>query len=610
MAFKDIQAFMKKIEDKGQLKRITAEVDADLEITEITDRISKKVGPALLFENVKGSKYPVLINAMGSYERMSMALGVEKLDDLQEDISELINIQNYVKIPRLIKSVPRLFRLLSVFPWKLPVKGACQEVIELDPDLSTIPVLKCWPDDGGKFITLPLVMTKDPDTGVQNTGMYRMQIYDKNTTGMHWHWHKDGREIYDKYRKLGGKMPVSVAIGCDPAITFSAISPLPKMIDEMMFAGYLRKWPVKMVKSITNDIYVPADAEFILEGYVDVNEPLRLEGPFGDHTGYYSLADMYPVFHVTCITHKKNAVYPTTIVGKPPMEDCYMSIATERAFLPLLKMIYPEIVDYSLPFEGVFHNCVIVSIKKRFPGHGKKIMNSLWGMGQMMYAKMIIVVDESINPHDVKAVAKQVFESIDMTRDLVFSEGPLDALDHASAQDHYGYRLGVDATKKFEVERKEVKWNYKLKESKALNDYLLNNENIASFNYPIKDVLQGALIVSIKKKNPNDAKKIINELWAHEDMKYNKLLIIVDEDVDANDVSKAAWKVFNNIDAKRDLVVSEVNLEDNNFGHRIGIDATKKWYDEGHTREWPDDIVMCDEIKEKVTKRWREYGIE
>ena len=610
MAFKDIQAFMKKIEDKGQLKRRPAEVDADLEITEITDRISKKVGPALLFENVKGSKYPVLINAMGSYERMSMALGVEKLDDLQEDISELINMQNYVKIPRLIKSVPRLFRLLSVFPWKLPVKGACQEVIELDPDLSTIPVLKCWPDDGGKFITLPLVMTKDPDTGVQNTGMYRMQIYDKNTTGMHWHWHKDGREIYDKYRKLGGKMPVSVAIGCDPAITFSAISPLPKMIDEMMFAGYLRKWPVKMVKSITNDIYVPADAEFILEGYVDVNEPLRLEGPFGDHTGYYSLADMYPVFHVTCITHKKNAVYPTTIVGKPPMEDCYMSIATERAFLPLLKMIYPEIVDYSLPFEGVFHNCVIVSIKKRFPGHGKKIMNSLWGMGQMMYAKMIIVVDESINPHDVKAVAKQVFESIDMTRDLVFSEGPLDALDHASAQDHYGYRLGVDATKKFEVERKEVKWNYKLKESKALNDYLLNNENIASFNYPIKDVLQGALIVSIKKKNPNDAKKIINELWAHEDMKYNKLLIIVDEDVDANDVSKAAWKVFNNIDAKRDLVVSEVNLEDNNFGHRIGIDATKKWYDEGHTREWPDDIVMCDEIKEKVTKRWREYGIE
>ncbi|MEO3110981.1 menaquinone biosynthesis decarboxylase, partial [Turicibacter sanguinis] len=351
MAFKDIQHFMRFLEDRGELVRVKAEVDADLEITEITDRVSKNYGKALLFENVKGSDYPVLINSMGSEERMSWALGVEKLEDVERDIADLINMQNYMKIPSLIKSVPNLMRLLAVLPWKLPIKGACQEVIEHDPDLSTLPVLKCWPDDGGKFFTLPLVMTKDPDTGVQNTGMYRMQIFDKNTTGMHWHWHKDGREIYDKYRKLGGKMPVSVAIGCDPALIFSAISPLPKMIDEMMFAGYLRKRPVKMVKSITNDIYVPADAEFILEGYVDVNEALRLEGPFGDHTGYYSLADMYPAFHVTCITHKKNPVYPATIVGRPPMEDCYMSKATERAFLPLLKMIYPEIVDYSLPFE-------------------------------------------------------------------------------------------------------------------------------------------------------------------------------------------------------------------------------------------------------------------
>lgn len=610
MAYKDIQVFMKKIEDIGQLKRIKVEVDSDLEITEITDRVSKEAGPALLFENVKGSKYPVLINAMGSFERMSLALGVDKLEDIEKDISDLINMQNYTKIPKIIKSIPNLMRLLAVFPWKLPIKGACQEVIEYDVDLSTIPVLKCWPNDGGKFITLPLVMTKDPETGVQNTGMYRMQIYDKNTTGMHWHWHKDGREIYDKYRKIGGKMPVSVAIGCDPAIIFSAISPLPKIIDEMMFAGYLRKRPVKMVKSITNDIYVPADAEFVLEGYVDVNEPLRLEGPFGDHTGYYSLADMYPVFHVTCITHKKNAVYPTTIVGRPPMEDCYMSIATERAFLPLLKMVFPEIIDYSLPFEGVFHNCVIVSIKKRFPGHGKKIMNSLWGMGQMMYAKMIIVVDENIDPHDVNAVSKQVFERVDMISDLVFSEGPLDALDHASPKDHYGYRLGVDATEKFDVERQEVKWDYELKESEDLNEYLINCKNIRSFNYPMKNVLQGALIVSISKENPNDAKILINDLWKHKDMKYNKFLIVVDEDVDANDISKVAWKVFNNIDAKRDIVISEANIEDNNFGNRIGIDATKKWCAEGHNREWPDDIVMCDEVKEKVSKRWREYGFE
>ena len=606
MAFKDIQHFMRFLEDKGELVRIKTEVDADLEITEITDRVSKNFGKALLFENVKGSDYPVLINSMGSDERMSWALGVEKLDDLERDIADLINMQNYMKIPSLIRSIPNLMRLLAVLPWKLPGKGACQEVIEHNPDLSTIPVLKCWPDDGGKFFTLPLVMTKDPDTGVQNTGMYRMQIFDKNTTGMHWHWHKDGREIYDKYRKLGGKMPVSVAIGCDPALIFSAISPLPKMIDEMMFAGYLRKRPVKMVKSITNDIYVPADAEFILEGYVDVNEALRLEGPFGDHTGYYSLADMYPAFHVTCITHKKNPVYPATIVGRPPMEDCYMSKATERAFLPLLKMIYPEIVDYSLPFEGVFHNCVIVSIKKRFPGHGKKVMNSLWGMGQMMYAKMIIVVDADINPHDTSAVAKQVFESLDMTKDLVFSQGPLDALDHASATDHYGYRLGVDATRKFEVEGESAKWE--VTKQSDLTNYLSTHSKVSSFDYPMSDVLQGCLIVSIKKETKDDVRQFMQELWSLEEMKYNKFLIIVDEEVDAKDTSKVAWKVFNNIDAMRDLVICEVPSE--NFGHRLGIDATKKLAIDDHPREWPDDIVMSDEIKEKVTRRWSEYGID
>lgn len=606
MAFKDIQHFMRFLEDRGELVRVKAEVDADLEITEITDRVSKNYGKALLFENVKGSDYPVLINSMGSEERMSWALGVEKLEDVERDIADLINMQNYMKIPSLIKSVPNLMRLLAVLPWKLPIKGACQEVIEHDPDLSTLPVLKCWPDDGGKFFTLPLVMTKDPDTGVQNTGMYRMQIFDKNTTGMHWHWHKDGREIYDKYRKLGGKMPVSVAIGCDPALIFSAISPLPKMIDEMMFAGYLRKRPVKMVKSITNDIYVPADAEFILEGYVDVNEALRLEGPFGDHTGYYSLADMYPAFRVTCITHKKNPVYPATIVGRPPMEDCYMSKATERAFLPLLKMIYPEIVDYSLPFEGVFHNCVIVSIKKRFPGHGKKVMNSLWGMGQMMYAKMIIVVDADINPHDTNAVAKQVFESLDMTKDLVFSQGPLDALDHASSTDHYGYRLGVDATRKFDVEGTESKWDIKIQDD--MTAYLSTHEKILNFDYPMSDVLQGCLVVSIKKESKDDVRQLMEELWSQDAMKYNKFLIVVDEDVDSTDTSKVAWKVFNNIDAMRDLVIREVPSEQ--FGHRLGIDATKKLAMDGHQRVWPDDIVMSDDVKEKVTRRWSEYGID
>ncbi|HYE11937.1 MAG TPA: menaquinone biosynthesis decarboxylase, partial [Patescibacteria group bacterium] len=458
MAYKDLQDFIKQLDEKGQLKRINVEVDSELEITEIADRISKQYGPALLFEKVKGSPYPVLINAMGTYERMSMALGVEKLDDIGNGIEEFIDMSNYLGLMKKVQSLPKLARMATVFPIKLPTKGACQEVIEENPDLTTLPVLKCWPGDGGRFITLPLVITKDPETHIQNTGMYRLQVYDKNTTGMHWHLHKDGREIYDKYKKLGGRMPVSVALGCDPAITYSATAPLPKMIDEMMFAGYLRKAPVMLVKSITNELYVPADAEFVLEGYVDVTEDLKLEGPFGDHTGYYSLTDYYPVFHVTCITHKKNPVYPTTIVGKPPMEDCYMGKATERIFLPLLKMQHPEIVDFNFPLEGVFHNCVIVSIKKRFPGHAKKIMNSLWGMGQMMYTKMIIVVDESVSPQDLSAVAWKVFNNIDAKRDVVISEGPLDALDHASDLPHYGHRMGIDATKKWPSEGHTREW--------------------------------------------------------------------------------------------------------------------------------------------------------
>lgn len=456
--YKNLQDFIRHLEEKGMLKRIKSEVNAELEITEIADRVSKKYGPALLFENVKGSEYPILINAMGTYERMSMALGVEKLDDIGNYIGEFIDMSNYLGIMKKFKSLPRLARMATVFPIKLPTKGACQEIIENEPDLFKLPILKCWPQDAGRFITLPLVITKDPESEIQNMGMYRMQMFDKNTTGMHWHLHKDGREIYDKYKALGGRMPVSVALGCDPAITYSATAPLPKMIDEMMFAGFLRKSPVKLVKSITNDIYVPADAEFIIEGYVDVNEEYRLEGPFGDHTGYYSLADYYPVFHVTCITHRKNPVYPATIVGKPPMEDCYMGKATERIFLPLLKMQYPDILDFNFPLEGVFHNCVIVSIKKRYPGHAKKIMNSLWGIGQMMYTKMIIVVDENINPHELSTVAWKVFNNIDAKRDVVISEGPLDALDHASNLPHYGYRMGIDATKKWSSEGHAREW--------------------------------------------------------------------------------------------------------------------------------------------------------
>lgn len=464
MAYKDLQDFMYHLKEKKLLDEIDIEVDSELEITEIADRVSKKNGNALLFKNVKNSDYPLLINCFGTYERMNYALEVKELDEIAETIMNFMHDSNYITLKDKVKSIPKL---AEVFPKK--VKNApCQEVVEV-ADLRKLPILKCWPEDGGRYITLPLVITMDPETNQQNVGMYRLQVYDKNTTGMHWHLHKDGKEIYEKYRKLGKRMPVSVAIGCDPATIYAASAPLPKMIDEMIFAGFLRKSPVEIVKSITSDIYVPANSEFVLEGYVDLDEK-RLEGPFGNHTGYYSLADNYPVFHIEKITRKKNPVYSTTIVGKPPMENCYLGKATERIFLPLIKIQFPEIVDMNFPLEGVFNNCVIVSIKKVYPKHAHKIMSSLWDIGQMRYTKMIIVVDGNIDPKDISTVAWKVFNNLDPSRDLIISEGPLDALDQASNTPFYGSRLGIDATKKWPTERHLRLWTEDIEMSKEIKD--------------------------------------------------------------------------------------------------------------------------------------------
>lgn len=456
MYYKDLQEFINALDKKGELKRIKKEVDPYLEITEITDRVSKSYGPALLFENVKNSKYPLLINSMGTYERMAMALGVKDIKNIADEIENLIKLDQYSSLLGKIKAIPKLAPLPFIFPKKVK-NASCQEVIE-DADLDTLPILTCWPKDGGPFITLPLVITKDPINGTQNMGMYRLQKYDKKTTGMHWHLHKDGKEIYENHKKLGLKrMPVCVALGCDPSLIYAATAPLPKMIDEMVFAGFLRKAPVETVKAITSDINVPACAEFILEGYVEIGE-LRKEGPFGDHTGYYSLEDMYPVFHVEKITRKKNPVYPATIVGQPPMEDCYIAKATEKIFFPLIKMLIPEITDINLPLEGVFHNCAIVSINKSYPKHAFKVMNSLWGLGQMMYTKMIIVVDATVDVQNLSEVMWKVFNNIDAKRDLMVSEGPLDALDHSSNTPFYGNRLGIDATKKLKSEGYDREW--------------------------------------------------------------------------------------------------------------------------------------------------------
>lgn len=459
MAYLDLRAFMADLENRGLLKRIKEEVNANLEITEISDRVVKAGGPALLFENVKGYKIPVVTNLFGTLERMKLALGVDNLDHIGE---ELLAIIQPSEIPTTfidkLKAIPRLAMISSFIP-KIVKNGPCKEVIQKDsPSLAEIPVLKCWPEDGGPFITLPLVFTKDPETGCRNVGMYRMQVYDHCTTGMHWHIHKDGAEhSYKQWRKGKERMPVAVALGADPAVIFSATAPLPAGVDEMIFAGFLRKEPVEMVKCETVDLEVPSHSEIVLEGYVDLNET-RVEGPFGDHTGYYSLADHYPVFHLTCITRRKNPIYPATIVGRPPMEDTFIGKATERIFLPLIRLQLPEVVDINMPPEGVFHNCVIVSIKKRYPGQAKKVMSALWGMGLMMLSKLIIVVDEDVDVQNMSEVMWRVFNNIDARRDVMMVEGPLDALDHSSPLPHLGTKMGIDATRKWRSEGHPREW--------------------------------------------------------------------------------------------------------------------------------------------------------
>jgi 4-hydroxy-3-polyprenylbenzoate decarboxylase len=453
MALDDLRQFIELLRQRGELVEIDAEVDPELEITEITDRVSKAHGPALLFNNPKGSRMPVLINQFGSMERMQAALGGDPLDDIADRLSQVLEMQVPQGLIKKIKALGKLRDLASSTP-KIVSTGPCQEVVMDEPDLDALPILKTWPGDGGPFVTLPVVFTRDPETGKRNAGMYRLQKFDARTTGMHWHVHKDGAE---NYRVASGRVEVAVAIGTDPATTYSATAPLPRGIDEMMLAGWLKGSPVEMVKCKTVDMEVPASAEIILEGYVEKGE-LRREGPFGDHTGYYSLADDYPVFHLTGITHRQDAIYATTIVGRPPMEDCYLGKATERLFLPLLKMTMPEIVDMNLPLEGVFHNCAILSIRKQFPAHAKKVMSAVWGLGMLSLTKFVVIVDEHVDVHDESEVAWRVFNNVDPGRDMMATEGPLDVLDHASPTANYGTKLGIDATKTWPSEGYTRDW--------------------------------------------------------------------------------------------------------------------------------------------------------
>jgi 4-hydroxy-3-polyprenylbenzoate decarboxylase len=471
MAYKDLQDFITALDQAGELKRISAEVDPELEISEIASRVMKETGPALLFEKVKGSAYPLLINALGSEKRMAMALNAKTLDAKAQELEGLIawawtQLRDFNLLKTIPEALPKLPIAMSVIPKKVS-RPICQEVIDDEAGFDSLPVLKCWPADGGRFLTLPLVCTEDRETGKRNVGMYRMQIYDNKTAGMHWHLHKDGAHFFEGYKKRGEPMPVAVALGCDPAVTYASTAPLPEGLWEMLFAGFLRGKGAEIAKATLSDLTIPADAEFILEGFVDPAETRR-EGPFGDHTGFYSLEDDYPVFHVLRITRRRNPVYPATIVGIPPKEDCWMAKATERIFLPLLKQLCPEIRDINMPLEGVFHNCVIVSIEKRFPGQARKVMNFLWGMGQMMYTKLILVVDQEVDVQDLSAVAWRSFNNIDGKRDIVFSDGPLDALDHSSPIPRYGTRIGIDATRKGPEEGHLRPWPNPLKMDESI----------------------------------------------------------------------------------------------------------------------------------------------
>lgn len=596
-SYENLGQFIAALDAAGELVRVKERVSPILEITEIADRMSKLPGggKALLFENVEGSAMPLLINAYGSHRRMAMALGVSDLKEIAYQIEGLLHMAAPESLMDKVAMLGTLFDMAKFPPRKIGGAAPCQEVVHTGDsvDLSALPVLHCWPDDAGRFITFPLVFTHSLD-GRRNIGMYRMQLFDKKTTGMHWHIHKDGAHNFHDYRRAGKRMEVAVAIGTDPVVTYAATAPMPRGIDELLLAGLIRKKPVTLAKCKTIDMWVPAEAEIIIEGYVDPAEEFRMEGPFGDHTGYYSLADFYPVFHVTAITHRRNPVYFTTIVGKPPMEDCYMGRATSDIFLPMLRTVSPEVKDLDLPWEGVFHNCVIVSMEKRFPAAAHRLMNAMWGAGQMSFAKMILAVDEGVDVHDYRAIFRLLMNNLDIGEDLFYSEGALDVLDHSSPVPMRGSKLGIDATPRLRGESPRRQPELKPVDEAAIAA-AVRAEGGMAYCIPEKDGKNRVLIISIDKQQPYQAQSVGEKLLGMAGTMVN-IVVVVDKEIDPKDLSTVTWKVFNNTDPRRDFIRREGALI---------IDATKKIPQEGHTREWPEDLSMTPAIKEKVEPLWQ-----
>jgi len=631
MAYKNQQEFIDALDKAGELIRISAYVNPVLEMAEITDRMSKQTGggKALLFENT-GFDFPVLMNAYGSEKRMCMALGVDHLDNVAKEIENLFKLLSSPKegILDKLKLLPKLSQFASWMPKVKSGRGECQEIIMQVPDITKLPVITCWPRDGGPFVTLPVIHTKDPNTGNRNVGMYRMQVFGPALTGMHWHKHKVSAKHFAEYKKINKRMPIAVSLGGDPVYAYSATAPLPENVDEYMLAGFLRKKKVELVKCISQpDVEVPADADFIIEGYVDPNDELIWEGPFGDHTGYYSLPDWYPKFHITAITYKKNAVYPATIVGIPPQEDAWLGKATERIFLAPIKMtMVPEIVDMDMPVEGVFHNLVITKIIKDYAGQGQKVMNAMWGAGQMMFNKILVLASpnpfeggalDTLKISEYEKLASVVFRNLNPATDIYFSTGPMDVLDHSCSKLGFGGKMCIDGTYKFEEEKDESyesgEGSY---EPETLIKVLRTFSEIKIVNVSLLDKKIPCILISVQKNRKGHIKELHERIGALKEMEGVKIILYVEHTVDANDLPTALWRFCNNLDPKRDHHLYKRPNPDSGFINPgtyfacMGFDGTRKTKEfDDFNRDWPNIIVADDKTIKAVDEKWNQLGI-
>ncbi len=603
MNFSGLLSFVQQLEKQNELIRISDFVNPKLEITEIADRFSKQPdgGKALYFEKT-GTDFPLLINALGSEKRIAIALGRASVFDLETEIDSLFKqvMQPKENLWDKLKILPRLKEVSQWMPKKINGKGTCQQVVMDKPDITRLPVLTCWPADEGPFVTLPGVHTVDPETGASNVGMYRMQVFEKNMTGMHWHRHKTGANHFEKYKRLKQRMPISVALGGDPVYTYAATAPMPENMDEYLLAGFLRKKRVKLVKCLTNDLFVPEDADFVIEGYVDPSEDFIWEGPFGDHTGFYSLADWYPRFHITAITHRKDAVYPATIVGVPPMEDAYIGLATERIFLSPMRMaMVPELKDMSLPVAGTAHNFAVVKIGKSYPGQAIKVMSSLWGAGQMMFNKVLIVTDASVDIQDSTALLKAFTEKFSPQYSLHFSKGPLDILDHSSQKFAFGSKVGIDLTTALP---EEIDIQQPVATTSTFNPNTLSKIPEIKEYRDLRETLSlPVLLLKVAKNSLFSKEKLIHQLLGLQGIENFKLVIYFNDGVSLDAHFILMWLLGGNLDPARDITLKE-HKKGQVF---VAVDATFKTAEhDKFAREWPNIVTMDDTTIAKIDSIW------